>query len=171
MSLPLVVITVFCLGSALFAVTRRNLIHAALLLIGNWLGIAGFYLWAGAEFVAFAQVLVYVGAVSMIVLFAVLMTRRLGSSPDALPASTVTKGIAGVMTAATVGLLLVGSIMRTPLPLYREETPVLTVKSIGQVLGEQHLLAVLLMGVLLTVALIGAVIMASVDKPSEEDRT
>ena len=42
----------------------------------NWAGIAAFYLWAGAEFVAFAQLLVYVGAVSMLSLFAVLLTRR-----------------------------------------------------------------------------------------------
>ena len=56
--------------------TLRNLIHSALLLIASWAGIAAFYLWAGAEFVAFAQVLVYVGAVSMVVLFAVLLTRR-----------------------------------------------------------------------------------------------
>ena len=47
-----------------------------LLLAVSWSGVAVFYLWAGAEFVAFAQVLVYLGAISMVVLFAVLLTRR-----------------------------------------------------------------------------------------------
>src|ERR1051326_2707120 len=72
----LLVIALLTLASAAVALSLRNLIHSALLLSASWAGIAAFYLWAGAEFVAFAQVLVYVGAVSMIVLFAVLLTRR-----------------------------------------------------------------------------------------------
>ena len=70
------IIALLTLGSAAVEMALRNLIHSALLLIGSWAGIAAFYLWAGAEFVAFAQVLVYVGAISMVVLFAVLLTRR-----------------------------------------------------------------------------------------------
>src|SRR5204863_1762230 len=70
------IIALLTLGSAAIAMSLRNLIHSALLLIASWAGIAAFYLWADAEFVAFAQVLVYVGAVSMVVLFAVLLTRR-----------------------------------------------------------------------------------------------
>ena len=76
MTAALVLIAVFTLATAAVALSLRNLIHSALLLIASWFGIAAFYLWAGAEFVAFAQVLVYVGAVSMVVLFAVLLTRR-----------------------------------------------------------------------------------------------
>lgn len=76
MTAALVLIAVFTLANAAVALSLRNLIHSALLLIASWFGIAAFYLWAGAEFVAFAQVLVYVGAVSMVVLFAVLLTRR-----------------------------------------------------------------------------------------------
>ena len=71
-------IALFTLATAAVAVSLRNLIHTALLLVVSWAGIAGFYLWAGAEFVAFAQVLVYVGAISMVVLFAVLFAKPLG---------------------------------------------------------------------------------------------
>jgi len=74
--LPLFIIALLIIGSASAAMLSRNLIHSALLLVGAWAGLAAFYLWAGAEFVAFAQVLVYVGAVSMVVLFAVLLTRQ-----------------------------------------------------------------------------------------------
>src|SRR2546421_11947420 len=88
MNAALLIIALGTLASAAIALSLRNLIHSALLLIASWAGIAAFYLWAGAEFVAFAQVLVYVGAVSMIVLFAVLLTRRsrldLAVSPDSL---------------------------------------------------------------------------------------
>src|SRR3954466_648545 len=76
MIVALVLIALVTVGAAAVAMALRNLIHSALLLIASWAGIAAFYLWAGAEFVSFAQILVYVGAVSMIVLFAVLLTRR-----------------------------------------------------------------------------------------------
>ena len=69
-------LAVLMVASAGVAMLLRNLIHSALLLIFSWAGIAAFYLWAGAEFVAFAQALVYLGAVSMVVLFAVLLTRQ-----------------------------------------------------------------------------------------------
>jgi NADH:ubiquinone oxidoreductase subunit 6 (subunit J) len=58
-----IAIALVTVGSAAIAMSLRNLIHSALLLIASWAGIAAFYLWAGAEFVAFAQVLVYVGAI------------------------------------------------------------------------------------------------------------
>src|SRR5436190_23225743 len=76
MILALLLIALVTLGAAAIAMSLRNLIHSALLLIASWAGIAAFYLWADAQFVAFAQVLVYVGAVSMVVLFAVLLTRQ-----------------------------------------------------------------------------------------------
>src|SRR5829696_6913724 len=72
----LIAIALFTGGTAAVAMLLRNLIHSALLLIGSWAGIAAFYLWAGPEFLAFAQVLIYVGAISMVVLFAVLLTRH-----------------------------------------------------------------------------------------------
>src|ERR1043165_9463454 len=108
----------------------RNLIHSALLLIGSWAGIAAFYLWAGAEFVAFAQVLVYVGAISMVVLFAVLLTRRsradLAIAPDSI-GRTISALIAG---GAVLGVLL-GAVLSTPLSVPREPGTSVTVKEIG----------------------------------------
>src|SRR5476651_86745 len=98
MNAALILIAFLTLGAAAVAMALRNLIHSALLLIASWAGVAAFYLWAGAEFVAFAQVIVYIGAVSMIVLFAVLLTRRsradLAVAPDA-PARAVPGLLAG----------------------------------------------------------------------------
>src|SRR5829696_8584005 len=93
-------IALFTLASAGVAMALRNLIHSALLLIASWAGIAAFYLWAGAEFVAFAQVLVYVGAVSMVVLFAVLLTRHSRQDLAVAPGSFI---------RAITGLLVGGS--------------------------------------------------------------
>src|SRR2546421_2387882 len=98
MNAALLIIALGTLASAAIAMSLRNLIHSALLLIASWGGIAAFYLWAGAEFVAFAQVLIYVGAVSMVVLFAVLLTRQsradLAVAPDSV-ARAITALLAG----------------------------------------------------------------------------
>jgi NADH:ubiquinone oxidoreductase subunit 6 (subunit J) len=64
MTSALIAIAAVTLATAAIAMMLRNIIHSALLLIGSWAGIAAFYLWAGAEFVGFAQLMVYVGAVS-----------------------------------------------------------------------------------------------------------
>src|SRR3954471_20998387 len=101
MSATLIAIALGTLGSAAVAMTRRNLIHSALLLVASWAGIAAFYLWAGAEFVAFAQVLVYVGAVSMIVLFAVLLTRRSREDANASPDS-LGRALGAILSGAAV---------------------------------------------------------------------
>ncbi|MES1166395.1 MAG: NADH-quinone oxidoreductase subunit J, partial [Pseudomonadota bacterium] len=76
MNAVLLLIAIVTVGTAVTAMAGRNLLHSVLLLALTWTGVAGFYLWAGAEFAAFAQVLVYVGAISMVVLFAVLLTRH-----------------------------------------------------------------------------------------------
>ncbi|MCI0476336.1 MAG: NADH-quinone oxidoreductase subunit J, partial [Anaerolineales bacterium] len=84
MSTPLVltyvgffVMAAVTLGGGLMAVSARNLIRAALGLIISLIGIAGIYFVLEAEFVAVVQILVYVGAISILILFAVMLTRGL----------------------------------------------------------------------------------------------
>ena len=166
--LALIVISLLTLSSAAIAMSLRNLIHSALLLIGSWAGIAAFYLWAGAEFVAFAQVLVYVGAISMVVLFAVLLTRRsradLAVGPEslsrAIAALLVGGGVLGVMWGAILGLKP-GATPETP--------PTITVRQLGSELMSQHAMALLIVGLLLTVALLGALVIASSDRARGND--
>lgn len=158
------VITAVILASAAMAMTLRNLIHSALLLTVNWVGIAAFYLWAGAEFVAFAQVLVYVGAVSMIVLFAVLLTRPRVEPDAALEPATMARAAAGVIAAAVVAGVLCGAVVATDLSLDAPvaPAPALTVRQVGEhLMGEHGVAALLVVGVLLTVALIGAIVVAA----------
>ena len=159
----LLVIGALVLISAAIAMTLRNLVHSALLLVGSWLGVGFFYLWCGAEFVAFAQLLVYVGAVSMIVLFAVLLTRR--SRSDLLPTfDSRVRAVSGILIGASVAALLIGAILRTPLPIGPSETPKIPVKEIGTLLAGPNAPALLIAGVILTVSLLGAVVLAATDK-------
>ena len=163
-------IALLILASAATAMALRNLIHSALLLVLSWFGIAAFYLWAGAEFVAFAQILIYVGAVSMVVLFAVLLTRRsradVAVAPDSI-ARAVSALLAGV---AVCGALFGAVLFSTGLDTYATPTPTVSVREIGQQLMGPQAAALLVLGVILTVALLGAVVVASTDpKEKSED--
>ena len=170
MTFTFLLLAVIILGSALAAALRPNLIHCALLLVVSWLGVAGFYLWAGAEFVAFAQVLVYVGALSMVVLFAVLLTRQSRAelrvdAPETRRA--VWAVIAGVAVSGVIGAAVFAT-KWDPAPV---TAPEVTVRGLGLELMGAHAAALLLLGVLLTAALLGAVVLAAPDRPEKEEKS
>ncbi|TGN81084.1 NADH-quinone oxidoreductase subunit J [Streptomyces bauhiniae] len=91
------------LGAALITVTTRQLVHAALWLVVTLGGLAVEYLLLTAEFIAWVQVLIYVGSVVVLLLFGLMLTRApIGRSPDAdsgnrLPALVVAVGAAGAL--------------------------------------------------------------------------
>ena len=163
-----ILIAVITLATAAVAITLRNLIHSALLLIASWTGIAAFYLWAGAEFVAFAQVLVYVGAISMVVLFAVLLTRPSRAEGAMAPGSLGRVVLALIAGGAVLGVLA-GAVLGTKLGSTSGPAPTVTVKQIGQALAGPQAAALLVTGVLLTVALLGAVVLAVTERRGKED--
>lgn len=71
------ILTAVILTSAIGVVLIRNLFHAALALMVSFLGVAGIYVLLEAGFLAMAQLLVYIGAISILIIFAVMMTRRM----------------------------------------------------------------------------------------------
>src|SRR5262252_7275597 len=75
-SIAFFVISVFTLAAALAAATLPNLMHAALCLVLALLGIASFFFLLGAEFVGLALIFIYIGAVAVLVVFTILLTRR-----------------------------------------------------------------------------------------------
>lgn len=92
--------------SALLSVTTRHVVHAALWLVVTLGAVAGCYLVLGAEFVALVQVLVYVGAIVVLVLFALMLTRApIGPSPQQT-VSAAHQALAALLAAAVAALLL-----------------------------------------------------------------
>ena len=79
MTWPFAIIAVLTLASAVAAMSLRNLVHCALMLMVTFAGLAAFYLQLDAQFVGFAQILIYIGAVAILIVFAILLTR--GSEP------------------------------------------------------------------------------------------
>src|SRR3954452_18154053 len=99
-----VIIAAVTIAAAVAAMSLRNLVHCALALAVAFAGIAAAYLQLGAQFVGFTQLLVYVGAVAILVVFAILLTR--GSEPQ--QQSLVSAGwLSGVLaTIAVLGVLV-----------------------------------------------------------------
>ena len=101
------------------------------------IGLALFYLWAGAEFVSFAQMIVYVGAVSMVTLFAVLLTRRSLDEPG-ITAGSRARASAAITTAGAVAGVLSGAIATARFPAAPAAAPTITVRQIGlELMGPQ----------------------------------
>ncbi len=166
--IALVIIAGCIVGSVALALSRRNLVHAALLLVLTWASIGGFYLWAGAEFLAFAQLLTYAGAISMVVLFAVLLTRPQPDTTEIPPESRKRAGLA-VLAAGAVGAVLFKAISASQFATPPSESaPTVTVRQLGEVLMREHAAALLIVGLILTIALIGATTVAAARKPESE---
>ncbi len=161
MSLPFIIIAVVTLFAAAAAMSLRNLVHCALSLVVALAGLAAIYLNLGAQFVGFAQILVYVGAVAILIVFAVLLTRS-----DAAPNQTILAPgwFSGIVVSAVVFATLGWAALNsTGLPKETSPIPEATVKNIGDALMTRYVLPLEVIGLLLTAALIGAVIIAMRD--------
>jgi NADH-quinone oxidoreductase subunit J len=158
MTIVFIITALLTAGSALAAISLRNLVHCALALALSFLGLAAIYLELNAQFAGFAQVLVYVGAVAILILFAILLT----TPPEREDSSSLAPGwLAGVITA-TVLFVVFGGILFSSraFPDHGGAAPTLTVKRIGQELMTFYILPLQVVGLLLTAALIGAVIIS-----------
>jgi NADH-quinone oxidoreductase subunit J len=153
-----VAIAVFTLAGALAAACLRKLIHAALCLVVAFLGLAAFYFFLGAEFVGLVQVFVYVGAVAVLIVFTILLTRR--EDEDAAGFNW-----SGVIVAVAVFSGLAWAILKTPsLCVAAPGIEPLTVKHIGEMLMTNYVWPLQCVGLLLTAALVGALVLVMEEK-------
>lgn len=146
------------------ALTRRNLVHAALWLVVTFVGIAGLYLQLAAPFVGLTQVLVYVGAVAILVVFAILLTQ--GGGQDAGPRVSepliASLAVAGLVFGVLAAVLIGGFGGRPSAPVAEP-----SVREIGERLMTDGVLPLEVMALLLTAALIGAVVVALPERRGE----
>lgn len=161
MSGVFIILALVTLLSAVAAMSFRNLVHCALCLVVTFAGLAGLYLRLNAQFVGFAQVLVYIGAVAILIVFAILLTRSADTPNHAVLAPGWLMGMAvAVITFGALGLAILKSEAITKqVPAASE----VTVKKIGEALMGQYVLPLEVIGLLLTAAMIGAVIIAMRD--------
>jgi NADH-quinone oxidoreductase subunit J len=144
-------------GTAL-AMSLRSLVHCVLALTVGLVGIAGLYLHLGAQFVGLTQILVYVGAVAILAVFAIMMTRS--SYSDTYP--TLSRSwLSGTLVALSVFAVLAWAISHgLPSLAIATPEPQASVQQIGAALMHNFALPLEIIGLLLTAALIGAGILA-----------
>jgi NADH:ubiquinone oxidoreductase subunit 6 (subunit J) len=154
--LPLAALT---LAGGLAAILMKNLVHCALAVTVAFAGLALLFLQLDAQFAGFAQILVYIGAVAILVVFAILLTRNAEAPAEGGVFSRT--WLAGLAIAAAVfavlGWAVLAGAMGVPLGA---GTPDVTVNEIGHALMGRYVLPLEIVALLLTAALIGAVIVA-----------
>lgn len=147
------------LGSALLVVLGRDIIRSALWLIVAFAGLAGIYGLLGSPFLAISQVLVYIGAIAVLILFAVMITSsKRGPARLVFQRQWWAGGIAAIVLAG----LLVTTILLTDWGR-GTEIHVAEVRDIALVLFKDYLLAFEALGVLLLAAVIGGLYLARRD--------
>jgi NADH-quinone oxidoreductase subunit J len=153
-----VIIAMVTLAGVIAAVSLRNLVHCALCLVLGLGGLAALFLQLDAQFVGLAQILVYIGAVAILIVFAILLTRG-GEEPEKSVFSAT--WLSGLAVAAAVFVVLAWTISHSFAsqrePAQKAEA---TVKQIGDALMTKFVLPLEVIGLLLTAAMIGAVIIA-----------
>jgi NADH-quinone oxidoreductase subunit J len=160
MGFPFWILAALTVAGALAAVLLRNLVHCALALTVAFAGLALLFLNLDAQFAGFAQILVYIGAVAILVVFAILLTRSTETPKDGGVFSRT--WFVGLVISAGVFAVLGWALLQSQpgLSLGPATAPAATVQQIGTALMGRYVLALEIVALLLTAALIGAVIVA-----------
>lgn len=156
--------------SAVLVAVTKNIMHSCVFLLSTLIGVAGLYATLGADFVAVTQIMVYMGGVVILMLFAVMLTGGKDFISRAqnllgLPASMGSRWtfgvgiIVGLVFLLTNVKLLMGLTKTLPVKVINNDYPS-TVSQIGHLLVKEHVLAFEISSVLLLGALVGAAIIA-----------
>ena len=150
-------------GSALGVVAVRDLIRALVLLITSFLGVAGLYITLSADFVAVAQVLIYAGAISVLLIFAIMLT-PLASRDNAETFLQVPGLLLAGLVAFTIGFVSLETDWSIAERAGFEETA----SAIGEALLSKYVLPFEMASVLLLVAMLGAIVLVRPEGTPEE---
>jgi len=162
------ILAVMMIGAALGVVLSSSIVYSAFLLGGVFISIAGIYLLLNADFVAAAQILIYVGAINVLILFAIMLVNK---RQDFVPVANawVRQALTGVVSLGLFGLL---STMVLATPWAYSTPPTVGGESSIILIGEHfftdYLLPFELASVLLLIAMVGAIILARREYIPEE---
>jgi NADH-quinone oxidoreductase subunit J len=156
------VFAVFMAIAAIRVVTTRNVVHAALYLVGTLLGATSMYLLLYADFVAWVQVLVYVGAVVVLMLFGLMLTTApIGSANFDNNQRVIAAVCAGLIFAVT-SFIMIEAFEGQEIDLSATEGT--TVQSIGEAIFSVYVLPFEIVSLLLLAGLVGAVLISRRDE-------
>ena len=167
MTVSFLILAIMTLAGGVAAMTLRRLVHCALALAVAFAGLAALYLNLGAEFAGLAQLLVYVGAVAILIVFAILLTPTRGAGSDAeLEKPFSPAGLAGAVLALAVFAVLAWAVVTSGVARGPAggAAPQTSMREIGFELMQRYVLPLEVIALMLTAAMIGAVILAMREK-------
>ncbi|MBA4495969.1 NADH-quinone oxidoreductase subunit J [Paenactinomyces guangxiensis] len=151
------ILSVMAIGGAVFMINFTRVIHMALALAFTFFSIAGIYLLLNAEFLAVVQILIYTGAVSILMLFGIMLTKHKDEDQGSIRPMHSVLSFIGV--AAFFGVVM-WIIYQTPIAGGTADPKLFGVAKLGETVFKQYVIPFELASVLLLVALVGAVILA-----------
>jgi NADH-quinone oxidoreductase subunit J len=156
------VIALITLYAALEVVTTNNMIHAALWLIVTLFGVAGIFVMLNAAFLAVVQVMVYIGAIAILMIFAIMLTRGVGKGDiSQVNKNWPVAALFGFLMFAGLAVMLIfsgrGNAM---MPFFADSSETITKLGLALVSPNGYVLPFELASVLLLAALIGAIVVA-----------
>lgn len=155
--LVFILLSAITLGAGAAVVTNRNILHSALYLILSFVGVAGLYILLEAGFLAVVQILVYVGAIAVLIVFAIMLTRRL-MSPDMIQRNA--QWFWSALGAAALFAVLSLVLWRVDWPVVESTVPENSVQLLGEELINTYLIPFEVASLLLLIALVGAILIA-----------
>jgi NADH:ubiquinone oxidoreductase subunit 6 (subunit J) len=151
------VVAITMVVGAVGMVLNRDMIRSAMLLVLVLSGVAVMYVLLSADFLAIAQLLVYVGAIMILMLFAIMLTPNQLDLPGGSPQA---QRVSAALIALAVGALSVGVVLSHPWNLRPTPLNMETAAAIGNLLLTTYVLPFWIASVLLTVGLVGAIVIA-----------
>ena len=152
-----IILSIITLGAAVAVVTSKNLFHSALFLALSFVGVAGLYVLLEAGFLAAVQIMVYVGAISILIIFAIMLTHRL-MAKDLVQRNTQwgISALVALLLFAVLGFVL----LRVDWPVVEANVSSESISILGQELMNTYAVPFEVASVLLLVALVGSIIIA-----------
>jgi len=153
-------------AGGLAAILLKNRIYCVLALTVAFAGLALLFLELDAQFAGFAQILVYIGAVAILVVFTIMLTRSFELSRHTVLSPT---WFLGLVIAAGVFAVLVWAVLQSIYAVPQQAAvPAVTVRDIGNALVGRYVLPLEIVALLLTAATIGAVIVAMHEREGQK---
>ncbi|HUV30738.1 MAG TPA: NADH-quinone oxidoreductase subunit J [Acidobacteriota bacterium] len=152
------ILSAVILVSGFLVVSLRNIFHCAIALVLCLASVAGIFILLGAEFLAAAQVLIYVGAVAVLMIFAVMLTSNLASREIVQTNQNALVAFFVCLTFAMGTIILIGG--TKVWQFTNEALPAENVLAIGKLLMTEFMLPFEVVSVLLLAAMIGAIVLA-----------
>lgn len=160
MSLPQIlflIVGLITLGAAVAVVTSRNVLHSAFLLALSFFGVAVLYVLLDAPYLAAAQVLVYIGAISILIVFAIMLSHKIAAR-DLVQSNS--QWLVSLVVVVLLFGVLVYLTLQASWPAAKQALGVDTIGGLGEAFVGTYALPFEVVSIVLLVALVGAIIIA-----------